>query len=156
MNRLPIKMEYVYSKKGSFKNCNPFAIVFVYTKHESYVVKGGINAVEAYFKMKITEPAILHQTLWHHGVHRISIKLLNIQDNISIYSRKGTPDMFEGLVKSTKWLLLFWDGNRSQQIKAFKRFPRKWIKELDAYLNVKQQPKIEKPRLGRMIEPYEV
>ena len=45
--KLKIRKEFEYSPIGSFRNCNPYTIYWVYPKTgEPYIVKGGMNDVK--------------------------------------------------------------------------------------------------------------
>jgi hypothetical protein len=172
---MEVKYEFPYNPRRSFKDDNPFAIVFVYTqKGASYIIKGGILDIENEYK-NICIPAIVHETYWHHSRHRASIRLLNLP-NINICKRKGFQSLFSrlGIDAHKNWIVFLSTGSVfdvdvvrepsgstvtdetgsfSRLIVTLRRLPRKWIKELDPFIaNTANVVKKELKFQGRLIE----
>lgn len=123
---MKILKEFPYNKIGSFTNNNPFTISFIYTKSKpkGFIVKGGLNDVKKFLKDNITEPYIEHRSCWRHGGHRTWIRFENFKSKIYIY------DIYPSTGKK-KYSQIKVDYTNI--VAEFKRFPRKWIKQLDPF-----------------------
>jgi len=128
-----------YNPKGSWRDFNPFARVYVYPKNSiPYVVKGGKNECEAYVK-KQGRWALLHVVIYKHRIGRLVLGFSIPSDtaSINLYLMRH---MFASLRKdgmySKHWELTAYDPQNGKLIltKRFRRPPRGWPKCLNKYL----------------------
>jgi hypothetical protein len=123
MKRIPTLKQFPYNRIHSFRDCNPYTIVYVYPNvGKPFVVKGGANDCANFFENYKT-PAILHLTYWHHGYHRTFYKIININVK-SCYIRR---------IKK-RGRISYHLTTDINTIKILKRVPRKWITELNDFI----------------------
>ena len=126
-------MIFDYNPVGSFnwKNPNPYTIAFIYSKDKSFVVKGGMVDVKKYLNtvMKHT-PYIVHYTMWHKGKFRTIIDF----ENFSVYDIFHITEFETN--RKVEHIIAYDRLSKTRTVVAsFKRFPRKWIKQLDDFIN---------------------
>jgi len=119
---------FPYDRIGSFRDCNPFKIVFIYTRAcpKGFIVKGGSREVEAFMKT-LTEPRMEFTTWWHHGKSRSFFCLTNFKRRLHLMKPVFQED--ERFVLSVH----DYELNKTQIVKKVKRIPRRWIKELNRF-----------------------
>lgn len=118
MKRIPTFKQFSYNRINSFRNCNPYTIIFFYPKDDTpFVVKGGWNDCNKFIK-KYKIPSILHITYWYHGEHRNLYNVINTKIKCYIYRNKYSYDL----------------SINGKCLKTIKQVPRKWIKELNDFI----------------------
>jgi hypothetical protein len=118
-------MEVRASWKYNPSSINPFTIAFVYpAKGKPFVLKGGVQDVETFFE-SFKKPCIVHRTYWLHGKSRYVISVVNTLVPIGVEKSFG---------ERKSWRLVVGTG---KTIVELKRFPRRWIKQLDEFLNTR-------------------
>jgi hypothetical protein len=130
---MEVKKEFVYDPKGCWAQANPYTMAFVYPRDGApYIVKGGMKDVEPFLKNTEKSPAIIHYTFWHYTIARRVIETINC-GKVSI-ARKGSA-------KHGVWEISIADKGVSPYIiiAGMRKLPRKWIKELDEYIQVKAE-----------------
>jgi hypothetical protein len=122
MKRIPTFKQFPYNRIHSFRDINPYTIVYFYPKYGiPFVVKGGYNDCKRFIGVhKI--PTVLHLTYWYHGQHRIFYDIINT--NTKCYIRR---------IKERKKVSYHLTTGMNI-IKIIKRVPRKWITELNDFI----------------------
>lgn len=125
---LPVRKEFPYDVKRSYRDSNPFVIAFVYSRYSKpYVLKGGNNDVEYYLRGK--EPAVAHVTFWKEKWFKTSIRFYNFKHELN---HTDEARIVFGLRK--KHAIYTWRDGEKVLIANFRRVPRKWIKQLERYI----------------------
>jgi len=129
-----VRKDFSYYKDSLHdRGSNPFTIAFVYSRyHEPYVVKGGWKDVDRYLENQ-KEPLIAHTTFWKDRWFRLFIRIYNTKTSIH-HSDQGWELVGEDGKRCKKHVLYTWMNNGEKVVIAsFKRFPRKWIKQLEEW-----------------------
>lgn len=142
MKKLKVKVNFRYStlpRKG------PFSIFFVYPKDgEPFILKGGSEDLEEYLGTMAT-PAVVHVTYWKNGKCFTYKKIVNLSNNnVILVDRATTRDyskyakFFSDSSLSKKRYFIFLEGRERLLrgkteilLASFRKFPRKWIRELN-------------------------
>lgn len=135
MKKLQVRKDFEWSTIGSYRNGNPYTIIFVYPHPDfgiPYIIKGGSNDTDKYLnKVTLYVPAMVYKSWWWHGDSRGMWRLKNVNAFIIKNHWKKCPK---------KYTLRVDTGKLSGKIlKHMRRIPRKWIKELDPYINLANQ-----------------
>ena len=119
---MKVKVEFWWERIGSFGRMDPWCIAFAYPqRHEPFIVKGGLNSVEGFFKT-YKSPVLVHFTYWYRGQSRTVVRVFNTGDIRVFFTFKHHR------VDMTVY------GGRKIFSKTLRRVPRKWMKELDKYV----------------------
>lgn len=122
MKRIPTLKNFPYNRIDSFRNINPYTIVYFYPKIGSpFVIKGGLNDCDKFIKRQKT-PALLHMTYWRHGKNRSHHVVINTKTKI--YIRR--------ILENYKYMYDI--STPINSLKIIKRVPRKWINELNDFV----------------------
>lgn len=135
---LPVLKEFPYDRKGSFRNGNPYVIVFCYCKDgNKFVVKGGYNPV-AEFLSSYPKPLFIHRTIWRHGVWTltagVSGKGWSPGWTIHIFRKKIRGHGLDFDRRGWEFAITRQWSNKTREAEfTRRRLPRQWMKELNEY-----------------------
>jgi hypothetical protein len=138
-----VKATWIYNPIGSFKRGDPFTITFVYPSNSKpFILKGGHKDIERWL-LTYGEPCIIHNTYWHRAKSRSSITVKNFKVPILIAEQSWYSELWkkENISKRKKWAFIVdkshFFAHTPKVVVAMKRLPRKWIKELNPYIDQK-------------------
>jgi len=77
MTKLPVKIEFLWNKKGSYKERNPFTISFVYPiNNKPFCLKGGFSDIKDWLDESMASSYIVYHTTFGPTKRKID-KLIN-------------------------------------------------------------------------------
>ena len=134
---LPVKKEFEYNPVRSFREGNPYAMVFCYPHplyHKPFIVKGGYKDCNLYLG-GMDFPVFAHFVFFYKGTTRRLFKFYNVDEGIYLLDKRRG--------RNKTWEL--YHRNRSipyenrKLLAEFKRVPRRWIRELNLYVTLERR-----------------
>tara|TARA_R110000851_G_scaffold251971_5_gene404520 strand:+ start:15569 stop:15994 length:426 start_codon:yes stop_codon:yes gene_type:complete len=113
-----------------------YTIAFVYSNRGNFIVKGYIREIDEYLS-KLKDKGykfIVNKTLWHTDAWTDKKQHRDIWSASSDKTYVHEPDYSRRDKKSRtyKWNIYRYHGNGNSKIGvSFKRFPKRWVPELD-------------------------
>lgn len=132
-HHLPVRAELPIKKSDiAF---SPFTIAFCYPvpiTDVPFVVKGTEIEVQRYFK-NYKLPAIVHYSLWCRKKRVLKVELINFKRKFELSHER---DVFRNKQVWALWVLRKYNDFSWQRVlvASFRQLPRKWIKQLNKYL----------------------
>lgn len=139
---LPVREDFAYSPRGSYRNFNPYDVAFCYPHplyDRPFILKGGHQDIRKYLK-KMNIPMIVHHTFYKKGNRRIVYEFYCVEKGIQIQKRYNfSPETKKYLYSRYFELTLFNFTNPKKVLAKFKRVPRRWIRELNLYVTTERR-----------------
>jgi hypothetical protein len=112
-----------------------YTIAFIYTKIDgkeySFIVKGNGYEVNKFLEKNWNLPSIIHRVRYLKGKKWSSVSIENINECRGFISENIDRT---GRGNKKYKLIVFGEGGEIIQYKELRRIPRKWMKELDQFI----------------------